>query len=192
MYIIAGLGNYGLKYAHTRHNAGCDSLNILAQRNNIRLTKIRFKALTGEGEISGEKVLLAFPQTYMNLSGDSLIELVNFYKPDLSRIIVIYDDVDIPKGTLRLRPRGSAGSHNGMRSIVERFGGRDDFPRIRVGIGAPPEYMDIKDYVLGKHPKEDWELMFRAYTGAAMAAEEIIKSGVELAMTKYNSFGKET
>jgi PTH1 family peptidyl-tRNA hydrolase len=191
MYIIAGLGNYGLQYEHTRHNAGCDSLNILAQRNNIKLTKHRFKALTGEGEIGGEKVLLAFPQTYMNLSGDSLIELVNFYKPDMGRVIVIYDDVDLPKGTLRLRPRGSAGSHNGMRSIIDRLG-RDDFARIRVGIGAPPAYMDIKDYVLGKHPKEDWELMFAAYTGAAMAAEEIIKSGIELAMTKYNSFGKGT
>ena len=190
MYIVIGLGNYGTKYEHTWHNAGCDSLNVLAQRNDIKLIKRGFKALYGEGRIGGQKVLLAFPQTYMNLSGDSAIELCGYFGVPSENLIVIYDDVDIPKGSLRIRHHGSAGSHNGMRSMITRLG-TEDFPRIRVGIGAAPEYMDIKDFVTAKVPKEDQQMMFEAYTAAAMAAEAIITDSVEKAMTLYNGFGKQ-
>ncbi len=189
MHIVLGLGNYGAKYEHTWHNAGCDSLNILAQRNGIKLIKRRFKALYGEGRIGGQRVLLAFPQTYMNLSGDCAVELAGYFGVPSQKIIVIYDDVDLPKGVLRIRPHGSAGSHNGMRSLVERLE-TQDFPRVRVGIGGPPERMDISDFVTSKVPKEDWELMFKAYTAAAMAAEEVITNGIEKAMSLYNGFGK--
>ncbi|MGI5898361.1 MAG: aminoacyl-tRNA hydrolase [Christensenellales bacterium] len=189
MYIVLGLGNYGTKYEHTWHNAGCDSLNILAQRNGISLTKRRFKALYGEGRIGGQKVLLAFPQTYMNLSGDCAAKLAGYFGVPSQKIIVIYDDVDLPKGSLRLRPHGSAGSHNGMRSLVERLK-TQDFPRIRVGIGAPPQHMDISDFVTSKVPRDEWQLMFDAYMAAAKAAEEIIESGIERAMLLYNGFGK--
>ena len=189
MHIVIGLGNYGQKHEHTWHNAGCDSLNVLAQRNGISLNKRRFKALYGEGRIGGEKILLAFPQTYMNLSGDSAVLLAGYFGVPSQRIIVIYDDVDIPKGTLRIRHHGSAGSHNGMRSMIDRLG-TEDFPRVRVGIGACPEHMDIKDFVTSKVSKQDWQLMFEAYVAAAKASEEIITNGVEKAMTLYNSFGK--
>lgn len=185
MYVIIGLGNYGSKYEHTRHNAGVDSLNILAQRNGIDVRKNKFKSLIGEGIIGGKKCVLAFPQTYMNLSGEAARELVNFYKPEKGELIVIYDDLDLPKGGLRIREKGSAGTHNGMRSIVQHLGS-DDFVRVRVGIGKQPEFMDIIDWVIGKVPKEDWQIMFDTYTNAAKSVEELVANGLSSAMCKYN------
>lgn len=185
MKVIVGLGNFGDEYAHTRHNAGCDALNVLAQRNGIPLHRRRFRALVGEGRIGNEKVVLAFPLTYMNDSGQSVAELLAYYKPRHDELIVIYDDVDLPEGALRVRAGGGPGTHNGMRSVIACTGFRD-FPRIRVGIGAPPEFMDIKDYVLGHYPKEKRETMFDAFMRAAEAAELIVTDGVDKAMCRCN------
>ena len=147
MYVVVGLGNPGRKYEHTRHNVGFDIVDVLAQRNNITLARLRCKAVVGEGTIAGQRVALALPQTYMNLSGESVVQLVNWYKPERDQLIICFDDVDLPEGKLRFRPSGSAGTHNGMRNIIYLLG-RDDFPRLRVGIGRPPEGWDLKDYVL--------------------------------------------
>lgn len=181
MYLVIGLGNPGRKYEHTRHNAGFDVVDVLSQKYGIPIGKSRGKALTGEGMIRGEKVVLALPQTYMNLSGQSVTELINWYKPEPEQVIVIYDDVDLPDGKVRFRPSGSAGTHNGMRNIIE-LTGRSDFPRIRVGTGRPPEYMDLKDYVLsGYDTKELRQVMFDAFLLAADTVAEYIAGGTEAA-----------
>ena len=141
-YIVVGLGNPEKKYEHTRHNVGFDVLQVLSQKLDIPLNKLRCKALTGEGRIGGERVVLAAPQTYMNLSGQSVVELLRWYKADAKHLIVVYDDVDLPQGRLRVRAGGSAGTHNGMRNIVY-LTGRDDFPRVRIGIGKPEPGRDL-------------------------------------------------
>ena len=134
MFLVVGLGNPGRKYEHTRHNVGFDVVDILSQKYDIPLRKSRCKAITGEGVIAGQKVALALPQTYMNLSGESVVQLVNWYKPEMDQLLVCYDDIDLPDGKVRFRPSGSAGTHNGMRNIIYLLG-RDDFPRMRVGTG---------------------------------------------------------
>ena len=179
MYLIVGLGNPGRKYEHTRHNVGFDVIEVLSQKYNIPILKLRFKAEIGEGVIRGQRVVLARPQTFMNLSGESVVELTNWYKPEDDQLIVVYDDVDLPEGRLRFRPNGSAGTHNGMRNIIYLLG-RDNFPRVRVGIGRPAEGWDMKDWVLsGYQTKELRETMFAAYMGAADVIAELIEKGVE-------------
>ena len=179
MYLIVGLGNPGRKYMHTRHNVGFDVLEVLSQKQNIPIRKLRCKAVIGEGTIAGKKVVLAQPQTFMNLSGESIVQLVNFFKPEADQLIVCYDDVDLPEGKLRFRPNGSAGTHNGMRNIIYLLG-RDNFPRLRVGIGRPPEGWDMKDWVLaGYDTQELRQTMFDAYMGAADVVAELIEHGVE-------------
>ena len=181
MYVVVGLGNPGRKYEHTRHNVGFDVVDVLAQRNNISLARLRCKAVVGEGVISGQRVALALPQTYMNLSGESVVQLVNWYKPERDQLIVCFDDVDLPEGKLRFRPSGSAGTHNGMRNIIYLLG-RDDFPRLRVGIGRPPEGWDLKDYVLtGYRTAADRQTMFDAFVAAAETVERLIAGGVDAA-----------
>ena len=176
MFLIVGLGNPGKEFAHTRHNAGFDTVGLLADKHSIRLNKSRCRALTGEGSISGQKVLLALPQTYMNLSGEAVRDLVAFYKLPLSQLIVVYDDIDLPM----------AGTHNGMRSILYQLG-QEGFPRVRVGIGRPQHpQMDLKDFVVGHYPKEDWKTMFDCYLRAGEAVEAVLSEGVEKAMTKFN------
>ena len=138
MYLIVGLGNPGAKYQFTRHNTGFNAVEVLAQRLEIRLDKLKCKARIGEGRLGDERVVLAQPQTYMNLSGESVRELLNWYKCPLEHMIVIYDDIDLPPGRIRIRAKGSAGTHNGMRNIIYQLG-RDDFPRVRIGIGRQPE-----------------------------------------------------
>lgn len=135
MYIIAGLGNPGKKYENTRHNMGFTAIDLLAEKFGIKVNKLRFKALTGEGRIAGQKVLLIKPQTYMNLSGESVRMALDYYKEPPENLIVIYDDIDIPTGSIRIRKKGSAGTHNGMRNILYQIQS-EDFPRIRVGIGS--------------------------------------------------------
>ena len=147
MVLIVGLGNPGAKYARTRHNVGFDVVEILAARNQIELNRTRCKAKVGEGRIGNVRVALAQPQTYMNLSGEAVTQLVNWYKVAPEELLVVYDDVDLPFGRVRIRPKGSAGTHNGMRNILYLLG-RDDFPRLRVGIGRPPEHWDMKDFVI--------------------------------------------
>lgn len=183
MYIIAGLGNPGKKYENTRHNIGFITLDYLAERHDIQINKIKHKALVGEGRISGQKVLLVKPQTYMNLSGESLREVMDYYKVDIEDMIVIYDDIDLPAGTVRIRKKGSAGTHNGMRSIVQHLG--QDFPRIRMGIGNERKG-DLADFVLGGFSKEDREVLEPAVVRACDSVECYIAEGIEKAMNKYN------
>lgn len=181
MYVIVGLGNPGKKYAHTRHNVGFDVIDILAQKYDIQLTRLRCKAVIGEGTIRGQRVALCQPQTFMNLSGESVVQLVNWYKPEEDHLIVVYDDVDLPEGKIRFRSSGSAGTHNGMRNIIYLLG-RENFPRVRVGIGRPPEGWDMKDWVLASYQtRELRQTMFDAYCGAADVVAELIASGVESA-----------
>ena len=187
-YIVVGLGNPEKKYEHTRHNVGFDVLQVLSQKLDIPLNKLRCKALTGEGRIGGERVVLAAPQTYMNLSGQSVVELLRWYKADAKHLIVVYDDVDLPQGRLRVRAGGSAGTHNGMRNIVY-LTGRDDFPRVRIGIGKPEPGRDLAAYVLGKYPLEARQAMFDAFLRAADAVQAIVTDGAEAAMARFNGEG---
>ncbi len=185
MIVIAGLGNPGRKYEKTRHNMGFLTIDRIAENNGINVSRIKHKALVGDGFISGHKVLLVKPQTYMNLSGDSIREIMDYYDVDIEDLIVIYDDFDIETGALRIRKKGSAGSHNGMKSII-RCLGDDGFPRIRVGIGKSGS-QDWKDFVLGKVGGSDSELISAAISNAADAVECIISEGIDRAMNKYNT-----
>ena len=184
MYIIAGLGNPGRKYENTRHNMGFIAVDLLAEKYGIKVDKIKFKALVGEGIIAGQKVLLVKPQTYMNLSGQSIREVMSFYKEDIENLIVIYDDIDIPTGTIRLRKKGSAGTHNGMRNIVYLLAD-DGFPRIRVGIGSDKK-VDLINYVTSGVTKGEKELLEGALLKAADAAAAIVEKGIEKAMNEDN------
>ncbi len=184
MYIIVGLGNPGKKYENTRHNMGFIAVDLLAEKYGIKVDKIKFKALVGEGRIAGQKVLLVKPQTYMNLSGQSVMEVMNFYKEDIENLIVIYDDIDIPTGTIRLRKKGSTGTHNGMRNIVYLLQ-EDGFPRIRVGIGSESK-VDLIHYVTSGVTKKEKDLLEDALTRAADAAACIVEKGIEKAMNEYN------
>ncbi|MDO4552111.1 MAG: aminoacyl-tRNA hydrolase [Bacillota bacterium] len=188
MYIIAGLGNPGRKYERTRHNAGFMTVDLLAERHGIKVNKIKHKALVGEGFISGRKVLLVKPQTYMNLSGESLREVMAYYKEPIENLLVIYDDVDVELGRLRLRKKGSAGTHNGMRSIIYQLQ-QDGFPRLRIGIGGhsrEQRRMALRDYVTGGFRKEEREQMETAVERAALAVECLLEKGIDYAMGQYN------
>ena len=184
MFVVIGLGNPGKQYVGTRHNVGFDGVDYLAYRNNISMNKVKHKAIIGEGSIHGQKTMLVKPQTYMNLSGRSILEIVTFYKLEPERLVVIYDDIDIEVGKLRLRPHCSAGTHNGMRSIIYEIQS-DHFPRIRIGIGKPI-YGELSDYVTSKFSKEDREFVDISIKSAAEAAEVILKEGIDVAMNRYN------
>lgn len=184
MFVVAGLGNPGRKYEKTRHNMGFWAVDRLAEKNDIKIKKIKHKALIGDGIISGEKVLLVKPQTYMNLSGESLREIVDYYNVDLSRLLVIYDDFDIEAGSLRIRKKGIAGSHNGMKSIINQLGSQD-FPRIRVGIGASGG-LEWKDYVIGRMSEREARLLEQTADRAADAVQCILEKGIDRAMNEYN------
>ena len=185
MYLIVGLGNPGSEYKGTRHNIGFDVIDYLAEKNNININKKKFKAEYGEGNIAGEKVILLKPTTYMNLSGESIREVINFYKISGEQIIVIYDDISLEIGRLRIRGKGSAGGHNGIKSIIANLSS-DVFSRIKVGVGQPKG--DLVSHVLGKFSKEEQEMLKKVISAAGDSAEEIIKSGEVEAMNKYNSF----
>ena len=185
MYLIIGLGNPEEEYSNTRHNMGFDTINTLAKKHNIEITKKKFKGLVGTGIIKNKKVLLLKPQTYMNLSGDSLIEAMDYYNLDTQDLIVIYDDMDIEKGVIKIRKKGGPGSHNGMKSVIENLQ-TTDFTRIRVGIGRPKYETDKINYVIGKVPKEEQEILKKGTDLAVLAIQEIIKNGVDSAMNKYN------
>lgn len=185
MYIVAGLGNPGRKYENTKHNVGFITLDFLAEKHNIKINKIKHKALVGEGIISGQKLLLVKPQTYMNLSGNSIREVMEYYKADLDKLVVIYDDVDIPTGKLRIRKKGSAGTHNGMRSIIYDLQA-DEFSRIRIGIGGERK-MSLAGYVLGSFRKDEKNLIQNAVERAALAVECLLEKGIEAAMNEYNT-----
>ncbi|MCI6012997.1 MAG: aminoacyl-tRNA hydrolase [Firmicutes bacterium] len=184
MYIIAGLGNPGKKYENTRHNMGFIAIDLLAEEYGIQVDKLKFKSLVGEGRIADQRVLLMKPQTYMNLSGEAIRDAVNFYKIDPQELIVIYDDIDIPAGTFRIRKKGSAGTHNGMRSVVYQLQ-TDQFPRIRVGIGTEKP-VDLIHFVTGGVSGEERKLLEGALEKSAKAAAAIVEKGIEKAMNEYN------
>ncbi|EOD00343.1 aminoacyl-tRNA hydrolase [Caldisalinibacter kiritimatiensis] len=185
MFAIVGLGNPGKQYSGTRHNVGFDTIDYLAERNNVNLTKMKYNAVYGETHIGGQKAILVKPLTYMNRSGESILQIYNYYKMPASNIIVIYDDIDIDLGVLRIRPKGSAGSHNGMKSVIYHL--QDDkFPRIRIGIGRNEGNQDLADYVLGRFNKEEREIIDDTIERAAKAVEMIITDGANKAMNAYN------
>jgi len=185
LYIIAGLGNPGKKYEETRHNAGFMAVDLIAQKLNIKVNKIKFKAVYGDGTHTGKRVVLLKPQTFMNLSGESIRDAVEWYKIPLSNLILIYDDIDIPAGALRIRKKGSAGSHNGMKSVIYHLQS-EDFPRIRIGVGKPPEEWDLVNFVLGKFSDDEKRIMADAVERAALAALSIISDGIDKSMNVYN------
>ena len=186
MYLVVGLGNPEPEYSMTRHNMGFDVINKLAKKYNISVEKKGFDALYGSGMIENEKVILCKPQTYMNLSGDSVIQFINYYKIDMQDVIIIYDDISLPLGKLRIREKGSAGGHNGMKSIIYQLGS-DVFPRIKIGVGAPQnEGYDLADYVLGHFSKEEVKILTETVIRAADAVECIITDSAQRAMSKFN------
>jgi PTH1 family peptidyl-tRNA hydrolase len=184
MYIIVGLGNPGRKYENTRHNIGFIAVEHLANRHNIKINKIKHKALIGEGHIDGEKVMIVKPQTFMNLSGRSVREIMEYYKEDINNLIIIYDDIDIEAGAIRIRKKGSAGTHNGMRSIIYELM-TDEFPRIRIGIGRV-ENIQLRSYVLENFKKEEIEIMEDSIKTACAAVEALIIKSIDTAMNEYN------
>ena len=185
MYAIIGLGNPEKKYDKTRHNIGFDVIDELASQMGVQVNTKRHKALCGVGQIGSEKVILVKPQTYMNLSGETLIDIYKYYKVDLDNIIVIYDDIDLDVGKLRIRKKGSAGTHNGMRSIVKCLGS-GDFPRVRVGVSKPMKGQDLADFVLSRFRKEEQADLEVGLEKAYKAVEAMIKENVDIAMNKYN------
>ncbi|MCR5590793.1 MAG: aminoacyl-tRNA hydrolase [Lachnospiraceae bacterium] len=191
MYLIVGLGNPSREYAGTRHNVGFEVVNILADRFDIATDYIKHKAICGKGMIEGNKVMLAMPQTFMNLSGDSVGELVSYYRIDVaSELIVVYDDVALEPGRIRIRKSGSAGGHNGMKNIISRLG-TEEFMRVRVGVGEKPKGYDLADYVLGHFSKDERELMDIAFIDAANAVVSIMNDGIDAAMNRFNTSKKE-
>lgn len=183
--VIAGLGNPGNKYEFTRHNVGFRTIDLISEKYGIRVNRLRHKALLGDGEINGTRVLLVKPQTFMNLSGESIREIYEWYKLPVENIIVIYDDVDLPVGTVRIRPKGSSGTHNGMKSVIYQLQS-DNFPRIRIGIGKAPEGWDLADYVLGRFNDDEARIIAASIERAAEAAAMIVTGGINAAMNLYN------
>ena len=190
MYLIAGLGNPTREYEKTRHNVGFETIDILADKAGTTVTEKKHKALYGKGYIGGQKVILAKPQTYMNLSGESIREIADFYKIEPENIIIRCDDINLSEGQLRIRLKGSAGGHNGLKNIISHLG-TQEFPRIRIGVGEKPRGMDLADYVLGRFPKEQQAVMEEAYRDAADAACMMIEEGADAAMNHYNRKNKE-
>lgn len=188
MFLIVGLGNPGREYNNTRHNIGFDAIDVIADKYNIEVSRIKFKGVYGEGFVNGEKVILLKPTTYMNLSGESVREVMDFYKLSEEDILIIYDDVSLDVGRIRIREKGSAGGHNGIKSIIANIG-TDVFPRIKVGVGKPQG--DLVKHVLGTFSKEDREDLNKVLEAVAMASETIIKDDAKEAMNKYNGFSLE-
>lgn len=185
MYIIAGLGNPGKQYDHTRHNVGFDTLDILEENYHIPIEGKKFKALYGQGYLNGQKVLLVKPQTYMNLSGESIRAFVDYFKIDpKEELIVIYDDISLEPGQLRIRAKGSAGGHNGIKNIIANLG--DTFKRVKVGVGEKPKGYDLADYVLSHFSKAERELVEDAMERAADAVALITAGEMDKAMNEYN------
>ena len=188
MYIIVGLGNPGKKYANTRHNLGYITVDRLAEKTGIKIEKFKFKSLVGEGIIADQKVLLLKPETFMNNSGEAVREVADFYKIEPENLLVIYDDIDLPLGNVRIRQSGSAGTHNGMRSVVYQLND-DQFPRIRIGIGRDEE-VDLVNYVTGPFTKEEVKPLEEAVDKAVEAILCYLEEGIEPTMNKFNQRAK--
>jgi PTH1 family peptidyl-tRNA hydrolase len=184
MYLVVGLGNPGKQYAGTRHNIGFEVIEYICSEKDVQLDKSKFNAVYGEYRIKGEKVLLAKPLTYMNRSGNAVLDISRYYKIPPENIVVIYDDIDLDPGKLRIRPSGSAGTHNGMKSIIYQLQ-TEKFSRIRVGIGRNKQ-MDLSSFVLQKFSKDEILQLTDVVKNAALAVDEIIENTVDSAMNKYN------
>lgn len=189
MYIIVGLGNPTSRYAGTRHNVGFEVIDRLAKKYGIDVNTKKHKAMIGKGVIGTQKVLLVKPQTFMNLSGESVREIIDYYKAKESDLIIIYDDISLAVGQLRIRAKGSAGGHNGIKSIIQHTG-TQEFWRIKVGVGEKPAHRDLADYVLGRFQGEEKEIMEEAFLDAADAAVVMIQDGIEAAMNQFNRMRK--
>ena len=185
MFLIVGLGNPEEDYANTRHNMGFNVINKLAEEYKIEISKKKFDGLVGEGFIENNKVILLKPQTFMNLSGKSIIQVVNFYKIPMENIIVIYDDIDTDIGSIRIRKKGSAGTHNGMKSVINELQ-TEEFARIRVGIGHPKFKQDMINYVIGAIPEDEVKILDEGTTKGKEAVISIMKDGIDIAMNKFN------
>ena len=186
MYIIAGLGNPGKQYEGTRHNIGFAVIDELADAYNINMDMAKHKGICGKGMIGSNKVLLVKPQTFMNNSGECLREVLDYYKEDVDNVLVIYDDICLDVGRLRLRPKGSAGGHNGIKSIIAHLG-TEEFSRIRVGVGDKPKNYDIADWVLGHFPKEQLDDVRAGIDKAVKAVPVVLDRGIEEGMNEFNA-----
>lgn len=182
-FLVVGLGNPDKKYVNTRHNVGFEMVDVLASYMNIKVNKVKCRALIGEGRIGGLPVILAKPQTYMNLSGESVRELCNYFEIPVENVVVMYDDISLAVGKIRIRQKGSAGGHNGMKNIIYHLQS-DEFPRIRFGIGAPVG--DLADYVLSNFSKEETQILVESAKNVPDIVEHIIKGDILTAMNKYN------
>ncbi len=185
MYLIVGLGNPGKKYEDTRHNIGFKVIYELSKKHGIRVSSTKHRALIGQGMINNKKVILAQPMTFMNLSGEAIAQLVNYFKVPLENFMVIYDDLDLETGKLRMRKAGGHGCHNGIRSIIDRLDTKC-FQRLRIGIGHPGDQMPVSNYVLSRFLKEDRDLMDKAVTRACAGIELWLDKGIEKAMNQIN------
>jgi len=184
-WLIVGLGNPGKEYENSRHNTGFIALDTLAGMNKVDVRELKFKALCGRGEIAGKSVLLIKPQTFMNLSGDAVVQAASFYKIPMDKVIIIYDDISLPTGKIRVRAKGSAGGHNGIKNIIERSG-TDVFPRIKVGVGAPKGEGELVGWVLGSFSKQEQEILSGAIDRTLGAVSAIIADGCAVAAQKFN------
>ena len=185
MFLVVGLGNPGEKYDKTRHNAGFDVVDLCEKKYNFMINRTKIKGVYGEVQIGNEKVMFLKPQTYMNLSGESVRAIMDFYKIPVENLIVIYDDITLEIGRLRIREKGSAGGHNGIKNIIAHLG-TDKFARIKVGVGEPT--YDIIDYVTGRFSPDERKVVEKAYEGASEAVEVLINQGITEAMNRFNSF----
>ncbi len=186
MYLIVGLGNPGKEYEKTRHNIGFEAIDLLAKRNKIALNKMKFKSIYGEGRIGPEKVYLMKPTTYMNNSGEAVKAFADYYKIGPENILVIVDDIDIPFSSIRIKKNGSAGSHNGLKSIVKLLGSKN-FSRLKLGVGQKNENQDLASFVLGRFSKEEMVDIDKTLDLSVRAIEEAIRSGIESSMNKFNN-----
>ena len=184
-WLVAGLGNPGEKYARTRHNMGFLTMDLLAEEKKIKIDRIKFKAVTAQAELGGARCLLMKPQTFMNLSGEAIGEAARFYKIPADHVLVIYDDISLPIGKIRIRPSGSAGGHNGIKSIIAHLG-TDQFPRIKIGVGAPQEKDGMIDWVIGEPSQTEKKVLLDSFRRAVQAAECIISDGCTRAQNQFN------
>ena len=184
-WLIVGLGNPGQKYEHTRHNMGFLTVDLLAEKLGVKLNKVKFKAAYNIVKFAGCKCLVMKPQTYMNLSGEAVREAAQFYKIPAERVLVIYDDVSLPVGKLRVRPSGSAGGHNGIKNIIAHLG-TQAFPRVKIGVAAPGEEGDMVDWVIGVPSQAERKILAESFEKAIEAAECIISDGCQKAMNRFN------
>ncbi|WP_300414018.1 aminoacyl-tRNA hydrolase [uncultured Oscillibacter sp.] len=184
-WLIAGLGNPGSKYENTRHNMGFRTVELLAEQKGVKLNKVKFKSAYNICEFAGARCLVMKPQTYMNLSGEAVREAARFYKIPADRVLVIYDDVSLPVGKLRVRPTGSAGGHNGIKNIIAHLG-TQDFPRIKIGTGAPEDKDGMIDWVIGVPSQKEREVLLESFKRAIEAAACVIEHGCQRAMNDFN------